>query len=99
LKNDRDTYSASHKFHVRNALPLTAVFFNLFVAAEPSAKVCVANGILCIDPSVYPTFCNKPNVQKWQFRSFSAEPLAVTRGTLRFRGTPVEKHCSTEMSI
>jgi len=23
-----------------------------------------------------------------------AEPLAATRGTLRFRGTPYEKHCS-----
>jgi len=28
-----------------------------------------------------------------QFRSISAEPLAATRGTQRFRGTTVEKHC------
>jgi len=27
-----------------------------------------------------------------QFRSVSAEPLVATHGTLRFRGTPVEKH-------
>jgi len=27
-----------------------------------------------------------------QFRSVSAEPLSVTRGTLWFRGTPVAKH-------
>jgi len=38
-----------------------AVFFNLFPAVEPSANVCVAHGTLCIDPSVYPTFCNKPD--------------------------------------
>ena len=31
----------------------TAVFFNLFAAAEPSANVCVARGTLCNDPSVY----------------------------------------------
>jgi len=29
-----------------------------------------------------------------QFRSVSAKPPVATRGTLRFRGTPVEKHCS-----
>ena len=28
-----------------------------------------------------------------QFRSVSAEPLAATRGTSRFRGTKVEKLC------
>jgi len=66
------------------------VFFNLFAAAEPSANVCVARGTLCNDSSVYPTFCYKPDRQKWQFRSVLAEPLASTRGTLRFRGTTVE---------
>jgi len=30
-----------------------AVFFNHFVAAEPSVNVCVAHGTLCNDPSVY----------------------------------------------
>jgi len=29
-----------------------------------------------------------------QFRSVSAQTLEATRGTLRFRRTPVEKHCS-----
>jgi len=37
-----------------------SVFFNLFAAMEPSANVCVAHGTLFSDPSVYPTFCNKP---------------------------------------
>jgi len=32
---------------------VTAVFFNLFAAAKPSANVCVAHGILCNDPSVF----------------------------------------------
>jgi len=36
------------------------VFFNISAAAEPSANVCVAHGSLRNDPSVYPTFCNKP---------------------------------------
>jgi len=40
------------------------VFFNDFAAAEPSANVCVAHGTPCSDPSVYPTFCNKP-VKQW----------------------------------
>ena len=40
------------------------MFFNLFAAAEPSANFCVAHGTLCSDPSLYPTFCNKP-VKQW----------------------------------
>ena len=28
-----------------------------------------------------------------EFRSVSAEPLAANRGTQRFRGTTVERHC------
>jgi len=31
--------------------------------------------------------------------SVSAEPLAATRGNLRFRGTPVEKHWNTLMHL
>jgi len=50
---------------------LIAVFFNLFAAAEPSTNVCVAHGTLSNDPSVYPTFCNKPDECRicvlWQF--------------------------------
>jgi len=29
------------------------VFFNLFAAVESSAKVCLAHGTLCNDPSIY----------------------------------------------
>ena len=29
------------------------VFFNLFVAAEPSASICVAHGALCNGPTLY----------------------------------------------
>jgi len=33
----------------------SSVFFNHFVAAEPSTTVCVAHETLCNDPSVYIT--------------------------------------------
>jgi len=80
------------------------VFFHLFAAPEPSANVYVAHGTLHNDSSVYPICSNKP-VKQWycfnrielllrisprQFWSVSAEPLAVTRGTLRL--ILVEKH-------
>ena len=71
-----------------------AVFSNLFAAAEPSVNVCVARGTLCNDPSVYIATtaqncgCECP---PRQIRSVSVEPLAANRGTLGFRGTPVEK--------
>jgi len=71
------------------------VFFNLFAAAEPSANVYVVHGTLCNDPSV----CIATTAQKYsyefcprQLRFVSAEPLAATRGTSGFRGTPIEKH-------
>jgi len=76
----------------------TAVFFNLFAAAEPSANVCVARGTLCNDPSVYIATtakncgCKFPPRQIW---SVSAEPLAANRRTLGFLGTLVEKHWHT----
>ena len=44
----------------------------------------------------------KPNLKKncsQKFRSVSAEPLAATRGTLRFHGTTFEKHCIKCMSF
>jgi len=40
------------------------VFLNLFAAAEPSTNICVVHGILCSDPSIYPTFPNIP-VKQW----------------------------------
>jgi len=71
------------------------VFFNLFAATERSANVCIARGTLCNDPSVYITItaynCGC-EFGPTQFRSVLVESLATTRGTLRFRGTPVEKH-------
>jgi len=76
----------------------TAVFFNLFAATEPSANVCVARGTLCNDPSVYIAITAKNcgcEFPPRQIRSVSAEPLAANRGTLGFRGTPVEKHWHT----
>jgi len=45
------------------------VFFNHFAAAEPSANVCIAHGTLCSDPSVCPTFCNKPG--GWKCRIYA----------------------------
>jgi len=49
------------------------------------------------DPSVYPTFYNGMGL--WlqilpQTMSVLAEPLAATRGTLRFDKTPIETHWS-----
>jgi len=70
----------------------TAVFFNLFAAAEPSANVCVARGKLGNDPSVYIATTAKNcgcEFPPRQIRSVSAEPLAANRGT------PVEKHWHT----
>jgi len=69
----------------------TFVFFNLSAAAEPSANVCVAHGTLCEGPSLHLAFCNKPmarNVASMLYFYISAEPLAGTRGTLRFGGAP-----------
>jgi len=67
-----------------------AVLFNLFAAAEPSVNVCVAQGTQYNETSVYiattPQNCGC-EFRSRQFRSFSAEPPAATRGT------PVEKHC------
>jgi len=39
------------------------------------------------------------NVASMFYFCVSAEPLAVTSGTLRFRGTPVEKHCSRKLCV
>jgi len=72
------------------------VFFNHFAAAELSVNVCVARGTVCNDPNIY----NATTAQNCgcefrprQFRSVSGKPLAATRGTQRFRGTTIEKHC------
>jgi len=72
------------------------VFLNHFAAGEPSANVCVAHGTVRNDPSVYiaTTAQNRGcEFRLAQFRSVSGEALAATRGTQRFRGTAVEKHC------
>ena len=81
-------------------LASTAMFINLFAAVEPSANVCVAQGTLCNDPSVYChklIYCRSSiktqncgcKFHPRQIRSDSVEPLVATCGTL------VEKHCST----
>jgi len=38
-------------------------------------------------------------ISSQEFQSGSVQPLAATRGTLRFRGTPVEKHWSTFTTV
>ena len=72
------------------------MLFNLFAAAEPYVNVCVAHGTQCNGPSVYIATTAQNCGREFhprQFRSVSGKPLAATRGTQRFRGTPVEKHC------
>jgi len=76
------------------------VFFNIFAAAEPSANVCVAHGTLRNGPSVYIVATAQNcgcEFRPRQFRSISADSLAATRGNLRFRGIPVEKHWYIEL--
>jgi len=73
-----------------------AVFFIHFAAAEPSINICVGNGTQYNGPSVYIAITAQNcgcEFRPRQFRSVSAEPLTATRGTYRFRGTTVEKHC------
>ena len=70
----------------------TAVFFNLFAAAEPSTNACVARETLCNDPSVYIATTAQNGGCEFpprQIRSVSAEPPAANRGT------PIEKHWHT----
>jgi len=65
----------------------TAVFFNLFAAAEPSANVCVARGTLCNDPSVYIATtakncgCKFPPNKFGLFRRNPWQPIAGTWGS------------------
>jgi len=44
---------------------LYASVFQPFPAAEPSPSFYVAHGTLYNNPSVYPTFCNKPVEQRY----------------------------------
>jgi len=80
-------YSGHYAYEAYTSM---SVFFNLFAAAGPSANVCVAYGTLSNDPSVYPTFCNKPvklwycynPIELWLRISFQAifvESLAATQ--------------------
>jgi len=58
----------------------TPVFFNLFAAIEPSAKICIAHGTLCNDPGVYIATTTQNcgcEFRPRQARSVRAEPLAV----------------------
>jgi len=67
-----------------------AVFFNLFAATEPSANVW--NPVqLSKSLSLQPHRTVVANF----IPTISAEPQAAPRVTLRFPGTPVEKHCAT----
>jgi len=77
-------------------------FFLHFATAEPAANVCVAHEALYKDPSVYitKTVWNRSCKScPRKIRPISAEPLAVTCGTLRFRGILVEKHWLTQLTF
>jgi len=69
----------------------TAVLFNLFVAAEPSANVSIAHGTLCIDPSVFIA----TTAQNWSQISFQAISVCFGGTLAATRGTPVEKQWFT----
>jgi len=66
-------------------------FSAFFAATEPSANDCVVHGTLCNDSSAFIATTTQNYGREFRpriFRSVSAEPLAATRGTLRFRGKP-----------